>query len=433
MKYLPISNELFRYNRRRFMRKMSPESIAIFHSNDLMPRSGDTFYPFRQNSALFYLSGLDQPETVVVLFPDSIKEGFTEVAFIRRPDELTERWEGKQMTLEDARDISGISKIFYLDEMDRILRELILLAKRIYVNLNEHDNFRPEIVSRDQRHLAQLQLQFPAHKYHRAAPILKKLMMIKSQPEVEIIQQAIRITGEAFARVLNFLEPGVMEYEVEAEISYAFLRNGASGSAYPPIVAGGPNTCVLHYHRNDRRCRDGELLLLDFGAEYANYACDLTRTVPVSGQFTLRQREVYEAVLRVLRGARAMLVPGRTLDEYHKEVGKLMESELLDLGLIDKTDLKNQSEETPAYKRYFMHGTSHHLGLDVHDLSNRYEPLQAGMVLTCEPAIYIPAENIGIRLENNILVTDEGPVDLTGHIPIEAEAIEEMMNAQVLQ
>ena len=431
MKYLPLRSELFEFNRKRFTRKMSPESIAIFHSNDLMPRSGDTFHPFRQNNALFYLSGLDQPETVVVIFPDCIKDGYHEVAFIRRTDEHTARWEGPQLSLEDARRISGIQKVFYLDEMENVLHELILLSKRIYVNLNEHDRFHSSVVSRDARFLHELQNRYPAHKYHRAAPILKKLMMIKSAYELEPIQQAVNITGQAFSKVLQFVEPGVHEYEVEAEITAEFIRNRANGHAYEPIVASGPNTCILHYVKNNRRCQDGELLLLDFGAEYANYASDLTRTIPVNGQFSERQRKVYDAVLRVQRKAIALLLPGTLLEEYHREVGRLMESELLGLGLLDKTDIKNQDPDKPAYKKYFMHGTSHHLGLDVHDAGNRYTPIQAGMLFTCEPAIYIPEENLGIRLENDILVTDEHPVDLTQRIPIEAEAIEEAMNASV--
>jgi Xaa-Pro aminopeptidase len=431
MKYHPIPSGLFVFNRRQFAAKMAADSIAIFQSNDLMPRSGDTFFPFRQNNGLFYLSGLDQPETVVVLFPDCTKEGFQELAFIRRPDEQLLRYEGEQLNQEHARQISGIQKIFWLDELEPILHELILLAKRIYVNLEEHDRFQSPVVTRDQRFTAELQSRYGAHKYHRAAPILKKLRMRKSPAEIDLIQQAINITAEAFQEVLKRVEPGVYEYEVEALITAAFLRNRANGHAYEPIVAAGANTCVLHYVQNSRVCRDGDLLLLDFGAEYANYAADLTRTIPVSGRFTERQRQVYEAVLRVQRAASKLLLPGVGLEDYHLEVGRLMESELLGLGLLDKTTIKNQDPALPAYKRYFMHGTSHHLGLDVHDLSNRYLPVQAGMIFTCEPGIYIPEEKIGIRLENNILVTDDGPRDLTERIPIDAEAIEEWMNAGV--
>jgi len=431
MRYDPINPDLFKLNRKRFMRKMQPDSIAIFHSNDLMPRSGDTFYPFRQNSGLFYLSGLDQEETVVVLFPDCIKEGFQEVAFIKRTDERTATYEGQKYSLEEASKVSGIEKVFWLDQMDMILNELILLAKRIYLNLNEHDRFHSPVSSRSMRFTHQLQERYPLHKLHRAQPILKKLAMVKSPIEVAIIRHAAEITGKAFRRVLEFVRPGVLEYEIEAEITHEFIRNGANGHAYEPIVASGANTCVLHYVTNNQRCQDGDLILFDFGAEYANYAADLSRTIPVNGHFTDRQRAVYDAVLRTLKSAKQMLVPGMLLEEYHKEVGKMVESELLQLGLLSKTDIKNQDTNRPAYKKYFMHGTSHHLGLDVHDLSNRYDPIQAGMVFTCEPAIYIPDENIGVRLENDILVTDNGPVDLMEHIPIEAEEIEECMNIEM--
>jgi Xaa-Pro aminopeptidase len=432
MRYKPVDPQLFKHNRKRFMRKMQPDSIAIFHSNDLMPRNGDTFFPFRQNSDLYYLSGLDQPETVLVLFPDCIKEDFQEVAFIKRTDEYTAIWEGEKYSKEQARQVSSLEKVYWLDEMDPILNELILLSKRIYVNTNENDRFNSEVISRDLRFARRLMERYPAHKYHRAQPILKKMAMIKSNYEITLLQEAMNITARAFRRVLEVVKPGLMEYEIEAEITHEFIRSGANGHAYEPIIAGGADTCVLHYTRNDKSCRNGDLLLLDFGAEYANYAADLTRTIPVNGQFSDRQRAVYNAVLRVLKGARQLLVPGLTLQEYHKEVGQMMESELLSLKLIDKTDIKNQDPEYPAYKKYFMHGTSHHLGLDVHDLANRYAPIQAGMVFTCEPGIYIREEGLGIRLENNILVTDTEPIDLMADIPIEADEIEELMNAGVL-
>lgn len=432
MRYEPLDNELYKLNRKRFTRKMMPDSIAIFNSNDLMPRSGDTYYPFRQNAGLFYLSGLDQAETVVVLFPDCIKDGFHEVVFIKRTNEYIATWEGQKYTKEEARKVSGIERIYWLDEMESILHELVLLAKRIYVNLNEHDRFKSAINSKDQRSTQQLMERYPAHKYHRSQPILKKLMMIKSPLEVDAIQEAIQVTGQAFRRVLEFVKPGVKEYEIEAEIIHEFIRKGATGHAYDPIIAAGENSCVLHYIDNNKVCHDGDLILMDFGAEYANYAADLTRVIPVNGQFSARQREVYDAVLRVLNASKQLLVPGTMLDEYHREVGRLVESELIGLGLLDKHQVSKQSAERPLYKQFFMHGTSHHLGLNVHDLSNRYDPIQAGMVFTCEPAIYIREERIGIRLENDILVTDEGPIDLMKHIPIEADEIEELMNAGVL-
>jgi len=432
MRYEPINPELFKLNRKRFIQKMMPDSVAVFHSNDLMPRNGDSYFPFRQNSDLFYLCGLDQEETVLLLFPDCIKEGFQEVVFIKRADEVTAIWEGQKYTKEEARKVSGIDKVYWLEEMEAVFHELILLSKRIYLNLNEHDRFQAKAPSRNRRMAAELMERYPLHKYHRAQPILKKIAMIKSPHEIELIQQSIDLTAGAFRRVLDFVKPGVKEYEIEAEITHEFIRKGANGHAYPPIVAGGASSCVLHYTANNQLCRDGDLLLLDFGAEYANYAADLSRTIPVNGQFTKRQHDVYASVLTVLKAARSMLVPGTNLEEYHKEVGRLMESELLRLNLLDKKDIEDQDPQRPAYKKYFMHGTSHHLGLDVHDRSNRYDPIQAGMVFTCEPGIYIRQENLGIRLENNILVTDQGPIDLMGHIPIEAEAIEELMNASVL-
>ena len=432
MRYQPINPELFKLNRRRFTRKMLPDSIAIFHSNDLMPRNGDTFHPFRQNSDLFYLSGLDQEETVVVLFPDCVKEGFQEIAFIKRTDEFIAIWEGEKLTKEKATAISGIQKVYWLDQMDNILNELILLSKRIYVNPNENDRFNSAVEDRNLRFAKALQQRYPLHKYHRSQPILKKLAMIKSPLEIEIMERAINITGDAFKRVLEFVQPGVMEYEVEAEVTHQFIKSGANGHAYEPILASGANSCVLHYVKNNQKCKEGDLLLMDFGAEYANYAADLSRTIPVSGQFTDRQRKVYDAVLSVMNGAKELLVPGTILEDYHKEVGKMMESALLDLKLLTPSDIEKQDPSYPAYKKYFMHGTSHHLGLDVHDLANRYDPIQAGMVFTCEPGIYIREEGIGIRLENDILVTDAGPVDLMANIPIEAEEIEELMNAGVL-
>lgn len=429
MKYKQLNPDLFKLNRRRFARKMKSDSIAIFHSNDMMPRNGDQFFPFHQNSDLFRLSGLDQEETVIVLFPDCIKEGFQELAFIKRSNEHIAIWDGHKYTKEEARATSGIEKVFWLDEMDNILNELIILAKRIYINSNENDRFHSDVPSRNLRFASKLMERYPLHKYHRAQPILKSMAMIKSSYEIEAIQMACDITDKAFRRVLDFVKPGVMEYEVEAEIIHEFIRNRATGHAYTPIIASGENACVLHYCENNRPCKDGDILLMDFGAEYANYAADLSRSIPVSGQFTTRQRAVYDAVLHVMKEATKMLVPGFTIEEYHKEVGKMMESQLLNLKLIDKTDIKNQDPKWPAYKKYFMHGTSHHLGLDVHDLGDRYAPIQAGMVFTCEPGIYIPQEKLGIRLEDDILVTDDGPINLMANIPLEAEEIETLMNA----
>jgi Xaa-Pro aminopeptidase len=432
MKYTPINPELFQLNRRRFTREMRSNTLAVFNSNDLMPRSGDQFFTFRQNAALYYLTGIDQEETMLVLFPDCPKEGFKELLLIKRTNEHIAVWEGHKYTKEEARQASGIDKVLFLDEAEVILNELFLLAEGIYLNINENDRYISEVETRDQRYAKQLQARFPAHSFHRAQPVMKKLVMVKSQYEIDTIQHSIDVTGKAFRRVLEFVKPGVWEYEVEAEITHEFIRNRCTGHAYTPIIASGKNACVLHYVDNNMQCHDGDVLLMDFGSEYANYAADLTRSIPVNGRFTDRQRRVYNAVLRVLKEARAMLVPGNTLEEYNKEVGRIMEGELLDLGLISREEVAGQSADKPAYKKYFMHGTSHHLGLDVHDLCLRYEPFRAGMVFTCEPGIYIPEESLGIRLENNIVITDDGPVDLFAQIPIEAEEIEELMNAGVL-
>lgn len=429
MKYHPLPADLFRFNRQQFMERLEPGSLAVFHSNDHMPRSGDTFFPFRQNSDLYYLSGIEQEETILVLFPGAAKKGFEEVLFIRKPDERLLRYEGEQLSLARARRLSGVEKVLWLEQYETIFRELMLLSERVYLNLDEHDRFQSPVLTRNQRLAQQLTKQYAAHDYRRSGPLMKQLRMVKSPAEVDAIQQAVNITGQAFVEVLKMVEPGVQEYEVEATITAAFLQQRASGHAYDPIIASGANTCVLHYTSNNRPCREGDLLLLDFGAEYAFYAVDITRTIPVNGRFNERQRAIYEAVLRVQRASIKLLLPGTDLDEYHQEVGRLMEAELLQLGLIDQTDIKNQNPKQAAYKKYFMHGTSHHLGLDVHDPGLRYEPVQPGNVFTCEPAIYIPEEKIGIRLENNILITKDGPLDLSARIPIEAEEIEEWMRA----
>lgn len=432
MKYKPLSPDLFQHNRKRFTREMKPGTIAIFNSNDVMPRSGDQYFPFRQNAGLFWLSGIDQEETMLLLFPGCPKEEHEEVLLIRRTNEHLAVWEGHKYTKEEAQQTSGIQKVYFLDEAEQVLNEMILLSEGIYLNINENDRYLSPVEHRDLRYARSIRQRYPAHELYRAQPILKKLQTVKSHWEVDAIQHCIDITGNAFRRVLEFVRPGVWEYEVEAEIIHEFIRSGATGHAYTPIVGSGKNACVLHYIENSQQCKDGDVLLMDFGCEYANYNADLTRSIPVNGQFTDRQRAVYNAVYRVMQEAKAMLVPGNTLEEYHKEVGKFMESELLGLGLISRDDIEKQEKDKPAYKKYFMHGTSHHLGLDVHDIMHRYEPFRAGMVFTCEPGIYIPDENLGIRIENNILITDDGPVDLFKNIPAEAEEIEELMNVGVL-
>ena len=432
MRYPAIESVLFSANRKRFMRKMQPDSLAIFYSNDLIPKEGSVYYPFRQNPGLFYLSGLDQPETVLVLFPDCIKDDFQELVFIKRADVFSQLWEGSSLDKEEARHRSGVHRVYWLDDMPAILHELIIMAKRIYVNTDEDLHLNTTFESKNKREAKVLMQRYPAHKYHRSQPLLKKLMMIKHPIEARMIQEAVNITNKAFHRVMNFVKPGVHEFEVEAEVTHEFITNRANGHAYLPIIASGKRSCILHYTKNNQICQDGDLLLLDIGAEFANYASDITRVIPVNGQFNPRQKAVYQAVLSVLKEAKQMLVPGVHLDDYHREVGKMIESALIDLRLLSRAEINQQNQDYPLYKKYCMHSISHHLGLGVHDLVNHYEPLMAGMVFTCEPGIYIPEEGIGVRIENDILVTDDSPIDLSKNIPVEVEEIEEYMNASIL-
>jgi Xaa-Pro aminopeptidase len=431
MKYLALSTSLFVNNRKRFIPHMKPSSVAVFNSNDEMPRSGDQNYPFRQNADLFYLSGIDQEQSVLVLYPDCPNPLYREVLFLRKTNEHIAIWEGHKYTMEEARKVSGIQTILWLDEWNAVFPMLMNWCSNVYLNLNENDRFRSEVVYRDLRFANELRANYPAHNYERSAPIMKALRSVKSEEEIKMISEAISITNKAFRRILGFIKPGVMEYEIEAEITHEFIRNRATGHAYSPIIASGANANILHYVDNNQECRDGELILMDFGAEYANYAADLSRTVPVNGKFTQRQRDVYQAVLRVMKAATGMLVVGNTIEQYHAEVGKIMEKELIGLGLLKAEDVAKQDPSRPLYKKYFMHGTSHYLGLDVHDTGSRHEPMKAGMVFTCEPGIYIPEEKLGIRLENNILITQEGPVDLMKDIPLEADEIESFMSKQL--
>ncbi len=427
MKYDPIDKSFFENNRKKFCSMLKPGSIAIFHSNDEMPRNGDQTFRFRQNSDLFWLTGIDQEQTILILFPDAPLNQYKEILFLRQTSEKIAIWEGHKYTADEARAQSGIQTILWLDEFNMTAPMLMNHAKQVYLNLNENDRCAWNVPYKDLRFANEWKAKYPGHQFERSGPLLASLRAVKSKTEIELIQHACTITEKAFRRVLGFVKPGVMEYEIEAEIIHEFIRNRASDHAYYPIIASGYNACVLHYNDNNQECKDGDVLLLDFGCEYANYAADLTRSIPVNGKFTKRQAEVYNAVLRVLRAAAKMLVPGNTIEKYHAEVGKIMEAELLSLGLISKEDIKKQNPDWPAYKKYFMHGTSHFLGLDVHDIGNKYEPMKAGMVFTCEPGIYIPEENLGIRIENDILITESGPKDLMASIPIEAEEIEELM------
>lgn len=427
MKYEAINSKLFIENRQRFAKKLNPNAIAVFNSNDIMPTNADGHMPFRQNNDLFYLSGVDQEESILILFPDSKNSEHKEILFLKETNEEIAIWEGAKLSKKDAYETSGIKTVYWLNEFKTIFNTLMCEAESVYLNTNEHTRAVVEVETRDARFIKWCKEHYPMHNYSKVAPIMHDLRAIKSQVEVDLIQTACNITESGLRRLLGFIKPGVKEYEIEAELSHEFLRNRSRGFAYTPIIASGFSACVLHYIENNQECKDGDVILLDVGAEYANYASDLTRCVPVNGKFTKRQKDVYNAVLRVMKGATKMLVVGNKLDDYHKEVGKLMENELIGLGLLNAEDVAKQNPNAPLYKKYFMHGTSHFLGLDVHDVGSKYRPFEAGMVFTCEPGIYIREENLGIRLENDILITEKGPVDLMANIPIEADEIEELM------
>lgn len=427
MKYSPLPASLFTANRARFMAQMKPNTVAIFHSNEMIMTNADGNYKFTQNSNMYYLSGIDQEEVYLVLFPDAPNPDWKEMLFIRETNETIQIWEGWKYSKAEAREASGIAKIYFYREFDAFLNRMASQADGFYIDINEHERNAISAQGPGQRIVKRLREEFPAHQIYRAAGILEGLRAIKAPEEVAQMQVAMDITEKAFRRVLKFVKPGVNECEVEAEVLHEFLRNRATGPAYESIIASGYNACVLHYIQNEAPCKDGDLLLMDFGAEYGNYSADLTRTIPVNGKFSPRQKDVYNAVLRVMKAATAMLKVGNYLEEYHREVGKLMEAELLGLGLITQADIDNQNPEWPAYKKYFMHGTSHFLGLDTHDVGNRYKPFQAGMIFTVEPGIYIPEENMGIRIENNILITETGNIDMMANIPREVEEIEALM------
>jgi Xaa-Pro aminopeptidase len=428
MKHLQIKQNLFIENRQRLASRLKPNSIAVLNSNDIMPTSADGTHPFIQQTDLFYLSGIDQEETRLILFPDAKEKKHKEILFLRETNEQVATWEGHKYTKEEATKISGIKTIYWNKEFETIFKTLVFEADNIYLNTNEHLRANVPVESRDMRFLKWCLQSFPLHAYKRLAPIMHNLRAIKSGVEIELIKHACRITEKGFRRLLGFIKPGVWEYEIEAEIYHEFLRNRSRGPAFDSIVASGADSCVLHYVQNNKQCREGDVLLIDFGAEYAHYASDVTRTVPVDGKFTKRQRDVYDAVLNVQKAAIQLLKPGNTLDDYHKEVGKIMEAELIRLGLLDASEVKKQPKEEPLYKKFFPHGASHHLGLDVHDYGDKYRKFEPGMVFTCEPGIYIRDEAIGIRIENDILITDAAPIDLTESIPREAEEIEALMN-----
>ncbi|HEX8350562.1 MAG TPA: aminopeptidase P N-terminal domain-containing protein [Hymenobacter sp.] len=427
MRYGPIDPQLFLQNRRNFTQHLPPASVAIFQSNDVMPTNADGTMAFRQNNDLFYLSGVDQEESILVIFPDAKLPQHREILFLKETSEHSLIWEGYKLTKDEARTQSGVPTILWLDSFNQVLPALMNEAENVYLNANEHIRSVVEVETRDARFIRWMKEHYPLHQYRRVAPIMHQLRAIKSDEEIRLMREAANITEKAFRRLLGFVKPGVWEYEIEAEILHEFVRNRSRGPAYGSIIASGASACILHYVSNDRQCQEGEVMLLDFGAEYANYAADLSRSIPVSGTFTKRQRDVYEAVLHVMKFATSQLVAGNNIEAYHAAVGRTMEQELIKLDLLNEQDVKNQDPAAPLYKKYFMHGTSHYLGLDVHDVGAKYRTFEPGMVYTCEPGIYIREEGLGIRLENDILITKNSNEDLMRNIPLEAADIEQLM------
>lgn len=430
MKYLPISPELFAKNRVKLSQQMAPNSVAIFNSNDIFSTGADSTVPFEQHRNIFYLSGVDQEESILLVFPDAKKDAYREILFIKETNDHIAIWEGAKLSKSQATASSGIKTVYWLEEFESVFSKLMNDSTRFYYNNNEHYRQVVEMETREDRFLKMVKLSYPTHELLPNFPIMEALRGVKESEEISLIKTACNITEKGFRRVLGFVKPGVMEYEIEAEYMHEFLRNRSKGFAYTPIIGSGYNACVLHYIENNQECKDGDLLLMDVAAEYANYSSDMTRTIPVNGRFTARQKAVYQAVLNVKNQATKLLVPGTMWDAYHVEVGKLMTSELLVLGLIDKADVQNEDPKWPAYKKYFMHGTSHHMGLDTHDFGALKSPMQANMVFTVEPGIYIPEENMGIRLEDDVVIQAKGsPVNLMQNIPIEIDEIEALMNS----
>jgi Xaa-Pro aminopeptidase len=418
---------MFINHRARLVKLLQPNSMAVLNSNDILPTNADGTLPLRQNSDIFYLSGVDQEESILLLFPDAHDETMREILFVRETDERIAIWEGHKLTKQEARQVSGIRRVEWLHEFPSIFHRLMCECAHVYLNTNEHRRAAIEVETRDARFIRETRRNYPLHDYHRLAPLMHRLRAVKSAPELDLLAEACAITRDAFARVCRMVKPGVNEMHIEAEFAHEFIRRGGQ-FAYSPIIASGVNSCVLHYIQNDRVCRKGELLLLDVAASYANYNADLTRTIPVSGRFSRRQRQIYNAVLRVLRAASKAAVPGKLHRDWQKESENLIEQELLQLGLLKRAEIRNQDPLRPALKRYFMHGIGHPLGLDVHDVGITTEPFQAGWVLTVEPAIYIPEEGFGIRIENDIVLGENGNTDLMADVPIEAEEIEALMN-----
>ncbi|MCO5238052.1 MAG: aminopeptidase P family protein [Chitinophagaceae bacterium] len=427
MKYLPLNPDIFIHNRQRFVERMEKNAIAIFNSNDELPVNGDALYPFKQNADLFWLTGIEQEDSMLILFPGNPDKRYREVLVLLRPAELKEKWDGRRLRAEEAKAISGISTVVWLDTLDGLLQPWIHLSDIIYLNSNENDRKSSLVQVRDYRYAKEMRRRYPLHEYRRSARILKDLRSVKTALEVEVMQQAMDITDKTFRRLLSFIKPGVMEYEIEAEIIHEFLRNRATGPAYSSIIAGGDRARTLHYVSNNNECKDGELVLMDFGAEYGGYCADLTRTVPVNGKFTPRQKEVYDACLQIHRYAASILKPGILFTDYSEKVGEEATTQFLKIGLLTRGDVKNEDPENRAYRKYLYHGISHHLGIDVHDLGSRTGAITEGMVFTIEPGIYIEEEQMGIRIENNFWVTKDGNRDLMKHIPITTGEIEALM------
>jgi Xaa-Pro aminopeptidase len=431
MKYHPLNPELFKQNRERFVKELPARTIAIFGSNDAFPSNGDALHAFKQNSDLFWLCGIEQEDTMLILFPDNPDPKYREVLVLVRPNELKEKWDGRQLRVKEAQAISGISTIVWLDSIDALLQPWIHLADTICLDSNENDRKASLIRSREYRFIDEIQQRYPLHQYYRAAKIMREVRAIKTSHEIEVLEKAIHITEQTFRRLLGFIRPGVMEYEIEAEIYHSFLNQRATGPAYHSIIASGDRARTLHYIANNQVCKDGELLLMDFGAEYGGYCADLTRTVPVNGKFTRRQKNIYNACLHLHNYAKSILKPGITILNYTDKVGEEATQQFLKLGLLRKSDIKNEDPENRAYRKYLYHGISHHLGIDVHDLGTRTSPIKPGMVFTIEPGIYVEEEQLGVRIENNVWITRTGNKDLMKNIPIEADEIESLMKRSV--
>lgn len=431
MKYLPLNAGLFTQNRRRFTEKMDSNAIAVFNSNDELPVNGDQLYPFKQNADLYWLTGIVQEDTMLIIIPDNPDPKYREVLVLVRPNELKEKWDGRRLRVKEAQAISGIQTIVWLDALDALLQPWIHLSDTIYLNTNENDRKANLVPVRDYRYAETMHKRYPAHQYKRSAIILKELRAIKTPLEVDVMRQAIDITDKAFRRLLQFIRPGVYEYEIEAELYHEFLRNRATGPAYSSIIASGDRARTLHYIANNQECKNGELILMDFGAEYGGYCADLTRTVPVNGKFTDRQREVYNACLHVHEYAKSILKPGISIIDYTDKVGEEATQIFLTIGLLSQGDINNEDPENRAYRKYMYHGISHHLGIDVHDLGTRTEPVRPGMVFTIEPGIYIEEEQMGVRIENNVWITENGNEDLFKNVPITAEQIEALMKKEL--